>query len=308
MSLPDIISRRPSAAALDYESMRAEALRFIQQLSGEIWTDYNEHDPGVTILEQFCYALTELSYRAGFPVRDLLAGRDGRIDTRRQALHAPRRILPGDPVTANDFRKLLADRLPDLGNVWFEPWRPNDQHAVEGLYDILLYAPAADPCVCECAPPDPLIQQALRVYARHRGLCEDVHRMTVLRPARTLIYATAVIDGTDAPETIMAELLYRAGQFLAPELRRMPLTELIAGGHPPSEIFQGPLMRNGFIADAELGCRAREVDCAQLTKAMAACPGVLSVNDVTVRIGRNTFGVSDMLPIPASEILRLDPG
>src|SRR5438552_7772168 len=126
MALPDVIARRPSAASLDFETMRIEALRFIQQLSGEVWTDYNEHDPGVTILEQLCYALTELSYRAGFPVTDLLAGPDGRIDTRRHALHMPRRILPGDPVTANDFRKLLVDRVPGLGNVWLEPWRPNE--------------------------------------------------------------------------------------------------------------------------------------------------------------------------------------
>ena len=26
---------------------------FSQKISGDIWTDYNAHDPGVTILEQF---------------------------------------------------------------------------------------------------------------------------------------------------------------------------------------------------------------------------------------------------------------
>jgi hypothetical protein len=332
MSLSDVIPRRPSDPALDYESIRVEALRFIQQVSGDVWTDYNEHDPGVTILEQFSYALTELSYRAGFPVKDLLAGPDGRIDMRRQALYVPRRILPGDPVTANDFRKLLVDRVPGLGNAWFEPWRPDkpdaaclpvapslaepesggtskaDARWVDGLYHVLLYAPATDPCVCECAPPDPLIRQALSVYARHRGLCEDVHRITVLRPARTVVHATVVIDGVDAPEAIMAELLYRAGQFLAPELRRTPLTDLIAAGRPPSEIFEGPLMRNGFIEDAELACRAEQIHCAQLVKAMASCPGVLSVNEVTVRVGRKTYGVSDAIQVQPGEILRLDPG
>jgi hypothetical protein len=311
MSLPVVIPRRPSSPGLEYETLRIDALRFIQQVAGEVWTDYNEHDPGVTILEQFCYVLTELSYRAGFPVADLLAGAGGRIDTRRQALHVPQRILPGDPVTAIDFRKLLIDRVSGLGNVWFEPWRPGtpaDARWVDGLYDVLLYAPAADPCVCECAPPDPIIRQALGVYARYRGLCEDVHRIGVLRPARTVIHATVVIDGTDAPEAIMAELIYRAGQFLAPEPRRVALGDLVAAGRAPSRIFEGPLLRNGFIADAELGGRAKEINSAQLIKAMAASPGVLSVNDVTVRVGRKTYGVSDAIPVPAGEILQLDPG
>lgn len=308
MALPEAISRRPSSAGLDFESVRAEAVRFIQQLSGEIWTDYNEHDPGVTILEQFCYALTELSYRAGFPVKDLLAAKDGRIDTRRQALHTPRRILPSEPVTTKDFRKLLVDRMPVLGNAWFEPRPRSGPDAVDGLYDVLLYAPAAEPCVCECAPPDPLIQQALRIYARHRALCEDVHRITVLRPTRTLIYATVVVEGNDAPEAIMAELLYRAGNFLAPELRRRPLSELMAAGKPPSEIFEGPLLCNGFIDDAELGCRTQQIACAELVKAMASLPGVLSVNDVTVRLGRRTYGTSDTITVPPGEIPQLDPG
>src|SRR5437762_3434035 len=134
MARAAVISRRPTASGLDYESIRLDALRFIQQRSGEIWTDYNEHDPGVTILEQLCYALTELSYRAGLPLADLLAGPDGRINARRQSLHVPRRILPGAPVTANDFRKILADRVSGLGNVWFEPWRPTTSNAVDGLY------------------------------------------------------------------------------------------------------------------------------------------------------------------------------
>ena len=59
--------------------------------------------------------------RAAFPVTDILAGPDGTIDTRRQALHIPRRILPGEPATINDYRKLLVDRVPGLGNVWFVP-------------------------------------------------------------------------------------------------------------------------------------------------------------------------------------------
>src|SRR5665647_368601 len=132
MSLPQVISRRPAGRGLDYAGLRADALRFVQHTAGEIWTDYNEHDPGVTTLELLCYALTELSYRAGLPVADILAGADGNIDTRRQALHIPRRIFPCEPATINDYRRLLLDRVPGLGNVWFLP--ADTARAVNGLY------------------------------------------------------------------------------------------------------------------------------------------------------------------------------
>ena len=54
----------PDATAMDFASLRQEALELIPRLAGENWTDYNTHDPGITILEQVCYALTDLAYRA----------------------------------------------------------------------------------------------------------------------------------------------------------------------------------------------------------------------------------------------------
>jgi hypothetical protein len=284
--------------------LRTDALRLIQEAAGDVWTDFNEHDPGVTTLELLCYGLTELSYRATLPVADILTGADGRIDTGRQALQIPRRILPGAPVTINDYRKLLIDRVPGLGNVWLLP--VHARGAVNGLYDVLLYAPDANACRCEGDPPDPLIAQALGVYARHRGLCEDVRRITLLRPARTTVTATATVDGRAESEAIVAELLYRAGLYLAPEIRRKPLTELVQAGIATSQIFEGPLLRNGFIDDSQLAAKPESIDCTHLVSAMASTPGVLSVNDVRIRVGRRIYDVTDTIEVPQGEILQLD--
>ena len=40
-----------------FEVLQEESLAQLQELSGNVWTDYNLHDPGVTILEQLNYAL-----------------------------------------------------------------------------------------------------------------------------------------------------------------------------------------------------------------------------------------------------------
>ncbi|MBI3047181.1 MAG: hypothetical protein HYY76_02615 [Acidobacteria bacterium] len=67
----------PRAPALprsqDYAYLRARGLRHIERLAHRHWTDYNVHDPGITILELLCYVLTDLGLRAAYPMNDLLA-------------------------------------------------------------------------------------------------------------------------------------------------------------------------------------------------------------------------------------------
>src|SRR5579864_7556594 len=97
-----ISPQHPVNRGLDYAYLKARGVRLAQRLSSKIWTDYNEHDPGVTTIEQLCYALTELSYRAELPVADLLAQPlTGRIEARNHGLFTPRHILPCNPVSIN---------------------------------------------------------------------------------------------------------------------------------------------------------------------------------------------------------------
>jgi hypothetical protein len=53
--------------------MRQKGLEYIQLLGSKFWTDYNIHDPGISILEALCYALTDLGYRTSLDIKDLLA-------------------------------------------------------------------------------------------------------------------------------------------------------------------------------------------------------------------------------------------
>ena len=104
------ISReKPTIKSMDFAFLKEEGIKRLQELAGEIWTDYNEHDPGVTILEVLCYALTDLGYRTSFDMKDLLAPNpiDG-IDDEYDFFTA-RQILHNNPLTIEDYRKLLMD-------------------------------------------------------------------------------------------------------------------------------------------------------------------------------------------------------
>ncbi|HDO27277.1 MAG TPA: hypothetical protein ENH02_04090 [Bacteroidetes bacterium] len=105
-----ISKKTPESKSLDYNFLREEGVKYIQKLAGKIWTDYNIHDPGVTTLEVLCYAITELGYRANYPVQDLLTtdpADPNAPDIRN--FYTAREILPNAPVTINDYRKLLID-------------------------------------------------------------------------------------------------------------------------------------------------------------------------------------------------------
>src|SRR5262249_30120280 len=85
------------------------------------WTDYNTHDPGITTLEALCYAITDLAYRVGWNIQDILAPETAPSDPLQpypnQAFFTARDILTINPTTSDDFRRLLID-LPKVRNAW----------------------------------------------------------------------------------------------------------------------------------------------------------------------------------------------
>lgn len=102
MPPPPSITLNPNPhPALSYAGLRAEALELLGRLCGDQWSDFNTHDPGITILEQLCFALTELAYRSQWSIEDLLAsaGPDWQP--------AAQEILGGDPVTRDDLIALV---------------------------------------------------------------------------------------------------------------------------------------------------------------------------------------------------------
>ncbi len=103
-------------AGQDFYRLRREGIGFIAQMGSPKWTDYNVHDPGITILEALCYAITDLSYRIGWNIEDILAPKPA-SPYPNQAFFTARKILTVNPVTPDDFRRLLID-LARVRNAW----------------------------------------------------------------------------------------------------------------------------------------------------------------------------------------------
>jgi hypothetical protein len=92
--------------SLNFSVLRELGLSYIQQLSGDVWTDYNSHDPGVTILEQLCYSLTDIAFRTSLPIEDLLVTEnEDHLDHEKNAFFSPASIFSTHPVTLADTKK-----------------------------------------------------------------------------------------------------------------------------------------------------------------------------------------------------------
>ncbi len=111
MNESQTISKQPPALkSMQYETLRELGIRHIQELAGKLWTDYNTHDPGITILEVLSYVLTDIGYRINYDIKDILAQKlAGSDDYDIKNFYTAREILPVCPVTFNDFREIMID-------------------------------------------------------------------------------------------------------------------------------------------------------------------------------------------------------
>jgi hypothetical protein len=121
--MPDIISlikENPLLPAEDYAAMRKEGFQLIEKLGSDYWTDYNNSDPGITMLEAVLYAITDLAYRTGFEIKDLLAPEQVTEDTWKQIFYTAKQILHNSALTLVDYRKMIID-VKGVRNAWVEP-------------------------------------------------------------------------------------------------------------------------------------------------------------------------------------------
>ncbi|HLM74648.1 MAG TPA: hypothetical protein VK459_18200, partial [Polyangiaceae bacterium] len=119
-----------------YADLRNQGILHLERMTGRAWTDFNAHDPGITLLEAICYVLTDLAYRTEHEIPDLLT--DGGADP-YESLHAPADILTTRAVTAADLRRLVLD-VVGVKNAWIEPVeeRLKSDVPLRGLYQVTI--------------------------------------------------------------------------------------------------------------------------------------------------------------------------
>lgn len=302
----------PEHPGMNFALLREEGIKHIERLAGKLWTDYNTHDPGITILEQLCYAITDLSYRLNFEMKDLLAPVPG--ENRKQFFSA-REIMTVNPLTINDYRQLLID-LDGVKNAWLEPIKNSQppiyydlmRHTLtfqasditqevnlNGLYRVMIEKAKG------VSDEASLIEKITTKLQQHRNLCEDFASIQILPIEEITIKSEIEIkEGFDVNQ-VMAEIYLEVEKFISPSLRFFTLQELLEQGKTPETIFEGFPLEHGFIDQEQLNnfIKKDELYTSDLIRIILDIPGIKTVR--TIAIGSNNSPKLELW------VLALDP-
>ena len=297
MTDPVYIARiQPDPEGLDFEGLKQSGIALLQALSGKAWTDYNLHDPGVTILEVLCYALTDLAYRTEFEVADFLTDPSGSINYEKQALFHPRDIFPNQAVTINDYRKLIYDGVSQIDNIWITAVPPLpasfQSPNLRGLYCISVMPVetahrSIEHTKIERENRRQIKEDVRRLFLANRNLCEDLIQVNIVEPDYYSLQGVIEICGRRNPDDILAEIYFASSKYLGPGLTFRSYDAMLRQGKSLEEIFTGPLTEQGYISTGDLEHQPEYAQVSDLNGILSEIEGVEYVDALWFEDGLN---------------------
>ncbi len=183
--------------------LQQKALDEFGRLSGEVWTDFNPHDPGITLSDAVNYALSEVDYKLNFDLEDYLVSKDQATLTGDMGLYAPSELYPTAAVTAEDYRNLIIATFPRVENVIVTP------NPKSGTYDFSLRLSKKN------ANGERLKESVRRLYNSHRNLCEDIGSVTLQELTYLDLNAEIEIEAQCDATEMLIDVFYRIRGYLS---------------------------------------------------------------------------------------------
>jgi hypothetical protein len=275
-----------SEVSLDFDSLRSHGIELVQNMAGKVWTDYNLHDPGVTILEALCYAITDLAYQTDFDITDLLSDEKGNIDYRANSFFTKQKILTSSPVTIADYRKAIIDDVDKIANVWLTPvTSANKGNAMRGLYkvEVQVNSKLAKQWVPGNANEKTIKTKVKQSFVSKRNLCEDIYGdVIILKPVEIAIKAEIQIESGIIPEELLAQIYNTLQNIINRPVKYATEREMRQRGYTIDQIYCGPVLTNGLIADSDLKDRQLSIDASDLIQKISNIDGVVLIRSLLI--------------------------
>lgn len=292
------IPRKESQAeSQGFEYLRQLGVESLQKLSGKIWTDYNVHDPGVTLLEILCYAVSEAGFRAQFSVPDLLEPPPKEAKP-AHTLFGPAEMLYSAPITTLDYNRLFLD-IDGVAIARLIPSRRNPDF--KGIFDLeVQLSPGADSKAVRKKILDlyhgnrlelPSGKEEKRMLRSNRNLCEDLDEVYFLEETPVRFSISIQIAESAHISGLVRMIATALSDYLSPPIRFYQRRELQAEGMRMEEILNGAQPAHGFVPDfalEELQLRT-EIRTSELYQTIAALEGIREVQHIGMRDRFNIF-------------------
>ena len=292
--------RGDSPDPLGFDALRALGVDWAQQASGRLWTDYNLHDPGVSLLEALCYAITEDVFAARQPAPALLGlqPQDDNAAWERFGLSHRERQEPCRPLSERDWQLWLRQQLPQARQLQFRAVQDKAGH-FHGLWTLSLQDRGSTD------PEQPgLLQQALKAFWNRRNLAEDLaHPPQALEPRWIMLrqLRIAVTGERDLPE-LLGEMLQRCDDCISSRIPDSPEQDLL---QPDGEFCDGPLGRPANEEELQwLESRHPVLHPADLARQLGGLPGLESVEDLRLDLSEEDRDLADATLLPHGGLQR----
>ncbi|MET3026064.1 hypothetical protein ABXT06_05255 [Flavobacterium sp. UW10123] len=287
---------------LDFFYLRKKGIEYIESFGSKFWTDFNEHDPGITMLEMLSYAISDLGMRLNLPIENILASNDINKGIPKQFFKASE-VLSSSPVTQNDYRKLFID-IKGVRNCWLAkhekavyvdckknklsydvtdynnlPDNLRKTFELNGLYDLYVDYESSKPSDIEAVKG-----KIRKQYHANRNLCEDLVDIKKVVDYPIKICADIEVNTESDEELVHANVLHALESYLSTTVNFYSLKQMIEKGYSTLEIFDGPSLDNGFIDTKELlkADLRNEVRLSDIMRIIMSVPDVILIKDISL--------------------------
>ncbi len=292
---------------LGFDALREQGIQWTQEASGKLWTDYNLHDPGVTLLEALCYALTEDVFlaRQDVPALLQLGQHAPPAAWARLGLHQPHDLLPCRPLTELDWQLWLRRQLPHVRQLQMHA-KLDAQGHFTGLWQLRLQAPEQTDQQAQHA----LRQRAMKLFWQQRNLGEDLAQPPQwLEPRWVRLRFKLMISGERDIEALLAEILQRCDDLISG--RFSALSNADPETPPPDELPEGPLPDGPSEAELRWAQSQQAVlHASDIARHLADVKGLAGVDELTLEPLNplNPQDIAHDIPLPTGSVHRYGPG
>tara|TARA_B110000902_G_scaffold120089_2_gene140823 strand:+ start:7605 stop:10241 length:2637 start_codon:yes stop_codon:yes gene_type:complete len=224
------------------EALKEISLELLQNLSGEIWSDYNIHDPGITTLEILCYVITELGYRSETNIEDIFQSNQVNQDS----LFEAHEILSSGVFSIFDLKKMILD-IDQVRNVDIIPSKNYKEYS--SLYSIWIDTMTTNLGKIE---QENLRKNLSLSLSSKRFLGTDFDEINFLKHDLVSLDLEIEISNKVAPKKIFKNLIGVLDYYFSPTPNFQSVDSLLDKKISSDYIFSGPNLKNGVLLNESL--------------------------------------------------------
>ena len=280
----------------DFKFLREKGLDYIREYSGSSWSNLNSSDPGITILDQVCYAMSELGYCGDFPVGDLLAGPDEKLKINNQ-FYLPEQILTTSPITAEDYIKYIVDEADEVENAIII------SSTAVGLKIYKVYLLIRNWETNKDRAND-ICKAAFYALNRCRNLGELFLTPLALEQVTVNVQGTLVLENNNNSGTFFNQLQQLLNNYIFPPAKATGFDKLYPAQRT-EDIINGPALKNGWITSDALGIKKNRLTCMELAHFFENINGIADIVIDGLKMDNNSDAVTEA-QVPVSQLIHID--